>query len=38
VYILDKSIVPDKKDPISYFINIDTRAEVSNKFGGAAVV
>jgi hypothetical protein len=35
---MDKSIDPNKKDAVSYFINIDTKAQVSNTFGGTAVV
>lgn len=38
VYILDKAIAPDKKDPVQYYIDIDTRVQLSRKFGGAATV
>jgi hypothetical protein len=37
-YVLDKGMIHEKIDPISYFINIDTRTQISKKFGGSADV
>jgi hypothetical protein len=38
VYVLDKAVVPDRKDPIDYYVNIDTNIPISNSFGGVAIV
>lgn len=35
VYILDQVLNPEKKDPVSYFINTDAKTQLTNKFGGA---
>lgn len=38
IYVLDKAISPDQKDPVQYFINIDAKAQVTKRFGGVATI
>ncbi len=38
VYFLDIGIYPEKENPAAYYINSDTKIQITSHFGGGATV
>jgi hypothetical protein len=38
VFVLDQAVVPESKNPVQYYINIDTNVQITHKFGGVAII
>lgn len=38
VYVLDRAVAPDSKNPVQYYINIDAKVQITRVFGGAAII